>query len=106
MQIQELDWKLLRQLQPLALERHCERSLREIVELAGNADASWHERYLDVLRSVGEMREEMAHAFDDLRRSNALIKLSLMRERGLLTDEEFAGFSDETRQSIERLIAV
>ncbi len=52
------------------------------------------------------MREEMAHAFDDLRRSNALVKLSLMRERGLLTDEEFAGFSDETRQSIERLIAV
>ena len=44
---------------------------------------------------------ELAQGFDDLRRSTAWQCLALMRSRGLLTDEELAGFSSETRAAVQ-----
>jgi hypothetical protein len=41
--------------------------------------------------------------FDDLRRSNAILKLASWRSKGLLSDEELNRFSEETRLSIERI---
>ena len=43
----------------------------------------------------------MASAFNDARRSNALILLANIKEEGLLTDEELSELSPETREAIE-----
>jgi len=39
--------------------------------------------------------------YPDWRRSHALILLMLWRQHNLLTDEEFAAFSPETRAAVE-----
>ena len=99
--IHEPDWKVFRQLQPLALDRFCQRVLAEVARLAADADKSHHERYLAVFKLLQRRDEELADAFNNPRRSTALIQLVRLRAEGLLTDEEFARFSDRTRASVQ-----
>jgi hypothetical protein len=74
--IAESDWKILRELDPIArpiLPSHrCDR--------------------------------EFAEAFDDMRRSAAVMRICHLRKLGLLRDEEFARFSEETRATVQRLL--
>ena len=100
-QISEPDWKLFRRLREVALQRFCERVLSEIGHLASHTEPTAHERYLAVYKLVQRRNKELAQAFDDLRRSTAWPCLALMRSRGLLTDEEFAGFSSETQAAVQ-----
>jgi hypothetical protein len=99
--ILESDWKLFRALHPVALERFCEQVLSEVGQLASEADKSAHERYLGVYQLLRRRDKELAQAFNDLRRSTALLQLAILRARGLVTDEEFARFSPETRAVLQ-----
>src|SRR5215813_7777767 len=46
-EIKESDWKLLRQLHPVALERFCRRILEELERINSDSAKSFHQRYLD-----------------------------------------------------------
>src|SRR5439155_25018794 len=100
-QIEEADWKVFRQLHPVALERFCERILAEIERAGTNPAKSYHERYLDIFRLIKRRDKQLGDAFNDFRRSTALLQIAIIRSRGLLTDEEFARFSPETREAVE-----
>ena len=102
--IAELDWKVLRRLHPLALERFCERTLAEIELGVQDRARGQHERYINVFNLVQRRDQQMARLFDDLRRSRALAMLAQIRTEGLLTDEEFSMFSQETRDAVEVLV--
>ncbi len=99
--IPEADWKIFRQLQPLALDRFCQRVLAEVGRLAADADKSPHERYLAVYKLLQRRDEELADAFNNPRRSTALVQLARIRFHELLSVEEFARCSPETRASVE-----
>jgi hypothetical protein len=99
-EIKESDWKTLRRLQPLALERFCKRVLDEIESARNDSTRNFHQRYLDVYRIVKERDRQIADMFNDVRRSNAIHKLALIRSSGLLEESEFASFSEEMRASI------
>lgn len=101
--IRESDWKLLRELRRLALDRLCTRVLDEMVAPAENRRKSAHERYLAVFKLMKERDLELAAAFDNPKRSMAVMQLMCMRRLGLLTDDEFACFSDETRARVEMM---
>lgn len=98
--IHESDWKLFRQLQPLALERFCQRVLAEAGRLAADADKSHHERYLAVFKLLQRRDDELADAFNNPRRSTAFVQLARIQFQKLLSAEEFARFSAETRASV------
>ena len=98
--IKESDWKTLRRLQPLALERLCKRVLDEIESVRNDSGRTFHQRYLDIYRIVEQHDREMAAIFNDVRRSNAMVKLARMRSSGLLEDAEIGSFSEETRAVI------
>ena len=100
-QIKESDWRLLRQLQPTALDRYCERVLEEAGRLASKSKTNHHANYLKLYRLLKKRDQDLGIAFDDVRRSNALVKLIAIRSRGLLTDDEYARFSEETRQRVD-----
>src|SRR5690242_9014043 len=99
----EADWKILRQLHPIALERFCQRVLSEVGRIASDAEKGAHSRYLEAYDLIRHRHKEMANAFDDLRRSTGLMRLAWIRSFGLLTEEEFASFSPETRQVVQSL---
>jgi hypothetical protein len=103
-QIPESDWKIFRQLREVALERFCERVLAEVCRVAGENGSGFHTRYLAVFKVIDDRNEELALVFDNPRRSVALQQLVQMRLRRLLTDEEFARFRPETRETVELLL--
>ena len=102
--IAEADWKMLRRVHPLALERFCERVLAEIEGVTHDCAHSSHQRYLDIFKIVERRDREMARIFNDPKRSNALVILTRIRSNGLLTEDEFATLSPETRNAIELLL--
>ena len=99
-EIKEADWKLLRQLHSVALERYCERVVSEIAQLSGDNAQGFHQRYLEIFTIIERRDKEIAETFNDLRRSTALFRIAAFHARGLLTPDEFSRFSDETRSII------
>jgi hypothetical protein len=103
-EIKEADWKVLRRLHPLALERFCQRVLAEI-ELIEHDDAqSFHQRYLAIFEVVERRDHEMGRIFDNPKRSTALTMLAQMRSKGFLMEDEFSSLSPETRSAIGLLL--
>ena len=102
--IKETDWRILRRVHTLALDRFCERVLGEIERAMRNGARSHHERYIDIFDLMQRRNRDMGRVFDDLRRSRALTMLAQMRSEELLTEEEFSSFSQETRSAVEMLL--
>src|SRR3954471_5450444 len=102
-EINESDWKLYRQLHPIALERYCKRVLDEIDRVVSDTHRSSHERYTAVSRLIERRDQELADTFNDLRRSTALLRLAGIQSRDLLSEEEFERFSPETREVVRSL---
>ncbi|MBT0962868.1 hypothetical protein [Denitromonas iodatirespirans] len=98
--IRESDWKVLRRLHPVALERYCERTLGECVQVATDGGESAHARYLALYRLVKARDKTLAMAFDDLRRSTAITTLIALVGLDLLTAAELDALSDETREIV------
>ena len=97
----EADWKLFRKLREVALERFCKRALEELERLRLDASRSHHERYLDIFRLLQQRDEELARAFNDLRRSQMIVQLAAIYAHGLLEPQELEGLTPETLASIE-----
>lgn len=105
MLLPESDWKVLKRVKLAALERLCAEILDELRRASAADGKSSHERYLDVWDLLGRRNEDLSVAFDDYRRSTARIRLTTLRQRGYLTDEEFSRFSPQTRTLVERALA-
>lgn len=99
-QISESDWKRFRKLSQLALERFCSRVLSEVGQLAADTATDPHQRYLSLYKLVEARDSELGDLFNDCRRSTAFPQLARIRSFGLLTDEEFAEFSETTRGAV------
>jgi len=102
-EIKEPDWKVLRRVHPLALERFCERVLAEIDRVSRDGAKGHHARYLQIFRVIQQRDREMA-SLDNPRRSHALTMLAQIRSQGLLTEDEFSSLSPETRGAIQMLL--
>lgn len=96
----ESDWKRFRQLSTVALDRICERVLRELTAIAADASQSHHDRYLKVYRTIHERDEVIADAFNNQRRSVAIHQLMMIYSQGLFTDEELDSFTPGTRDLV------
>jgi hypothetical protein len=104
--IAEADWKKFRHVHKLALDRFCQRVLDDVGRLTAESNKSNHERYLAIYALVRQRDSELASRFNDVRRSTALMMLTLLRKDGLITDEEFAQFSEDTRARVENTLGL
>ena len=100
----ESDWKVFRELQRVALDRFCRRTLERVQTIVGDHRRTHHERYLDVFRLVHTRDDELASAFNDSRRSRMIVQLAAMYADGLLEPHEFERFTEGTRVTIETLV--
>jgi hypothetical protein len=99
----ESDWKTFSELRLVALERFCKRVLDEVSRCPLNTEQSYHQRYLELFHWLGERNDELAKAFDDPRRSQMLWQLAAIYAYGLLKPDEFARFTQHTRERIQLL---
>lgn len=101
-QISEADWKVFRKLHPVALDRFCQRALAEVTRLLGATGGSHRERYRAVYQLVAARDQELADAFDDVRRSTAWRQVAAIQSLAALTEEELSLFSPETRSVVRK----
>ena len=106
MDIKESDWKTFRKLRELALDRHCQRALKDVQQLLGNRDDSNLERYSKLGALLQDRDETIAIAFNDPRRSTAFIQLANIVAEDLLTKTELNQFSEDLRERIESVTRV
>jgi hypothetical protein len=102
-EISEADWKRFRKLRAIALERFCDRILSEVDKIKSDARKSAHERYLAIFALMRRRDDELGNAFDDFRRSTAVLQLATMNSLGLVTPEDLYEFSPDTQETIARL---
>jgi hypothetical protein len=100
----ESDWKVFRELREVALERFCDRILSEAGKITSDSSSTAHARFLKLFEHVDGRNEELARAFDGPRRSAMLIQLATICSHDLLTVDEMARFSPETRETAESLV--
>ena len=99
--ISESDWGIFRNLHAIALERFCQRVLSDINQISSDATRTSHQRYLAIYKLIERRDRELAEAFNDLRRSTALRQLAWIQSYKLLTEEEMAAFTAETRDVVQ-----
>lgn len=98
----ESEWKILSRLKPLALDRLCQRILQEAGGILDRAnEKEYHRAYLDLYKHIQESDTTVVNCFNDWRRSQAVFILMNWMSRKLLTGEEFAAFSAETRAVVD-----
>jgi hypothetical protein len=100
----EPDWKQLKAVYPLAVERFSERILSEVQAIMGKTDLSAQDRYRETHNLIRERDKEMAHLFDRYSRSHVFRQLLGIRAAKLITEEEWARFSGRIRESIDGLL--
>jgi hypothetical protein len=98
--VPESDWKVFKQLHPIALDRFAKRVLDETVALLKDNSKSSHETYMAIYKFIERCDKEMTDVFDDYRRSTAFWQIAKLHSRKLITDQEFQQFSAETRNAI------
>ena len=99
--IAERDWKIFRELHPIALERLCEKVLAETRAEIGHPMKSAHEKYLSLFKLIQGRDRDIARAFNDFWRSTAVMQIRIIHSMELLTEEELRRFSPETLQIVE-----
>jgi hypothetical protein len=105
-QIPERDWKRLRALKESILAEACERIFQDIEQILQTRQGKEHASYLKLWKLLRHEDEDIATMFDDLRRSNATMKLASWRANNLLSDDELQGFTEETQRRIEVILSL
>jgi hypothetical protein len=101
--IEESDWRHLRDLKPVLLDRYCRKVLAEFEKIVSAHDDPAHPRYLAMYELIHDRDRALGDMFNDLRRSNAIFAIFLLRRNGVFTEDEFEGFGDETKREIALL---
>lgn len=95
--IPERDWKVVRKLHPVMLQRYCQQVFQKVEALTPKGDAcDFHKAYLELrsLLKIGD--KQMRELFNDLSRSNAIMMVMTWMSHELITDDELAMLSEET----------
>jgi len=104
--IQESDWKTLRKIKDRLLNEYCDNILEAVESTTKNRKGKEHETYLDVWNILEEKDDEIAYMFNDLKRSNAIMKIFHMVQFGAMTLNELEQFSHETRERVKNLLEI
>jgi len=104
--IPEPDWRQFKRVRGELLERYCARVLDELAASTKAGEGTAHDRYLRAYKLLESRDKELARAFNDFRRSTAVIQLAIMRMMGLLTDEDLSAFSAQTQEQVRNTVSV
>ncbi len=102
-QFPEKDWKKIRKLKDQLLHKFCDSALDKLKPIIENREQGSHKAYLDLWNVLNKEDDELSLMFDDLKRSTAFYKLAAWKKNGLISEEEFSQFSDETQNVVNLL---
>lgn len=95
--ILESGWNKIRNLKDIAISRACDSIFEKVEKVASSRRGQEHKAKLDLFELIKKEDRKIAEMFDGLRRSSAIFQLSAWRFNKVITDDEFATFSDESQ---------
>jgi hypothetical protein len=104
--IAESDWKIFKELHPIALDRFFTRSVKEIRSALETKDKSAKEQFWRAFDLADKDRKQAAQLFDDYRRSTAMLMTAALFRRNLITEPELNRFSQELREQVKSLLNI
>jgi hypothetical protein len=97
--ISESDWKKFKKMKEEALERFCGTILNDVSEgLESKDNPTNHGKYLYLYKLIEIYDKQVALLFNDHRRSKATIQLMMLRQEGLVNEEDLQGLSNEFKE--------
>ena len=100
-EIPEADWQALKKMKPKALNTACQRALDKIDRIIKTNNPNAHQSFLGVWDVIQDDNEIIGQSFDDMRRSNATLKMGAMLRFGLIGQEELETLTEETRERVK-----
>ncbi|MFK0574081.1 hypothetical protein [Endozoicomonas sp.] len=104
--IPERDWKVVRKLHPVLLQRYCQQVFRDVHALTEDGQCDYHQACQGLYDLVHDRNEEMAAFFDDMSRSKAITMILGWKSHGIIDDDEFQEFSEETQALVNHILAL
>jgi hypothetical protein len=102
--IKESDWKYLKKLKPILLERACAKINKEAeLKLKNKQNQEQYQVFMALYKHYHKKDKLIADCFDDYRRSTAIYKILHLLYNKIITDDEFEGFSSETKEIVEKI---
>jgi cysteinyl-tRNA synthetase len=102
----ERDWKKLRSLKDSALEEVSNRIIEKLKTLIESREGGSHKTYLRLWETIHAEDKVIAALFDDLKRSSALFKLAAWKTHGILSDDDFKDFTEDTQNRINAILEI
>lgn len=99
--IPEKDWKILRTLKDELLAKACDEVFIKVNALSEMRSGCEHQSYLTLWELVQNENRKIAEMFDDLKRSNAILKISALKRYNILSEEQLCLFSNETQKYVQ-----
>ncbi|MCZ6872281.1 MAG: hypothetical protein ACE10E_07895 [Acidiferrobacterales bacterium] len=78
----------------------CEHIFEKIEEIIRERKGKKHEVCLKSWNLMKKENREISLMFDHLRRRNTIHKLAAWKRNGVISNESFSAFSDETKQTV------
>lgn len=103
--IKESDWKYLKKLKPMLLERACTQINKEAELILKNEEnREQYHVYMDMFSHYEKKDDILAECFDDYRRSKAKQRIFSLVYHGIMSDDELQGFSDDTKEFVKLMM--
>lgn len=99
----ERDWQYIRSVSDDLLAALCGRINKECLSILEKNSASEHDKYLALYQHVKKSDRIVADCFNDLKRSNLIMKLAVMQYHGVLKAEHIERLSPEMQKKLEAL---
>ncbi|GAG77744.1 unnamed protein product, partial [marine sediment metagenome] len=90
-------------LSSVLLQRASQRALDRIHGIIAESKEEPHKKYLRLWHVLRTDDNQIAYMFDDMKRSNAYLKLLAMVNNNLLTSDEINAFTKETREKLKTI---
>jgi len=102
-QASEHDYKHLKKLVPMLHERFCKKFNVETLGILTNEKLTNLDKYNTIYAQVKNTDKTIQELFDDIKRSTTFGKVYGFYKSTLLSEEEFSGFSEDTKELIKKM---
>ncbi|MEZ9597151.1 hypothetical protein AB4298_21330 [Shewanella sp. 10N.261.52.F9] len=102
--VPEKDWKLFRKLQVELTAKACELVFERVENITNDRVGKEHQSYLDLYNLIDDEDAKIAEMFNNPTRNNVLLKIVSLKKHGVLSDEQFQLFSEETQEFVSRML--
>ncbi|USE36432.1 hypothetical protein [Endozoicomonas sp. SCSIO W0465] len=101
--IPEPDWKVVKKLHPIILQRYCQQVFEDVQALTKDDECDYHDAYQELYDLVHNRNKAMRDLFDGLTRSKATLIVLAWKNHALITDDEFSMLSEDTQALVDHI---